>query len=215
MTGDPTPGPAATTDVGRASRPERPDDFGRVALARAFLRRRLGLFWVRARHRRLSWGRRCDVRTGARFRVARGARVRFGDGCVLDRGFDLECRGEIDVGDRTVFGHHCTLAADQSVVVGRDCLLAEMVSVRDHDHAFADPDRAVLDQGRTTAPVRIGDNVWLGAKVTVTKGVTIGSGVVVGAHAVVTTDLPDGCVAVGVPARVIAGRDGAPGTSLS
>ena len=124
-------------------------------------------------------------------------------------------RESIDVGDRTVFGHHCTLAADQSVVIGRDCLLAEMVSVRDHDHAFADPDRAVLDQGRTTAPVRIGDNVWLGAKVTVTKGVTIGSDVVVGAHTVVTTDLPDGCVAVGVPARVIGPRDGTPGTAVS
>jgi acetyltransferase-like isoleucine patch superfamily enzyme len=47
--------------------------------------------------------------------------------------------------------------------------------------------------------------------VTVTKGVTIGSNVVVGAHAVVTADLPDGCVAVGIPARVIADRDGTPG----
>jgi acetyltransferase-like isoleucine patch superfamily enzyme len=89
-----------------------------------------------------------------------------------------------------------------------------MVSVRDHDHAFADTDRAVLDQGRTTDPVRIGDNVWLGAKVTVTKGVTIGSNVVVGAHAVVTADLPDGCVAVGIPARVIAGGNGQPGPAV-
>jgi acetyltransferase-like isoleucine patch superfamily enzyme len=147
--------------------------------------------------------------------VARGARVRFGEGCVVDRGFDLECRGVVDVGDRTVFGHHCTVAADQSIVIGRGCLLAEMVSVRDHDHAFADPHRAVLDQGRSTAPVRIGDNVWLGAKVTVTKGVTIGSNVVVGAHAVVTADLPDGCVAVGIPARVIGPRDGKPGPAPS
>jgi acetyltransferase-like isoleucine patch superfamily enzyme len=132
--------------------------------------------------------------------------VRFGTGCVLDRGFDLECRGVVEVGDRTVFGHHCTVAADRGVVIGRDCLLAEMVSVRDHDHAFVDPDRPVLDQGRATEPVRIGDNVWLGAKVTVTKGVTIGSDVVVGAHAVVTSDLPDRCVAAGVPARVVRRR---------
>jgi acetyltransferase-like isoleucine patch superfamily enzyme len=132
--------------------------------------------------------------------------VTFGAACALDRGFDLECRGQIEVGERTVFGHHCTLAADELVVIGRDCLLAEMVSVRDHDHATADPDRPVLDQGRVTAPVRIGDNVWLGTKVTVTKGVTIGSDVVVGANAVVTDDLPDGCVAVGVPARVVRQR---------
>lgn len=206
--GDPPAPDTTKPGRGSSSPAERPGDFGRVALVRGFLRRRLGLWWVRMRHRRLSWGPRCDVRAGARFRVARGARVHFGEGCVVDRGFDLECRGVVEVGDRTVFGHHCTLAADQSIVIGRGCLLAEMVSVRDHDHAFADSDRAVLDQGRTTAPVRIGDNVWLGAKVTVTKGVTIGSDVVVGAHAVVTADLPDGCVAVGIPARVISGRDG-------
>ncbi|HXW38515.1 MAG TPA: acyltransferase [Acidimicrobiales bacterium] len=188
--------------------PERRDEFGRLFLARGFVRRRLGLQWARLRHRRVSFGPRCDVRAGTRLRVAKGALARFGAGCVLDRGFDLECRGTIEVGDRTVFGHHCTVAAEQSITIGRDCLLAEMVSVRDHDHAFDDPDRAVLDQGRSTGPVSIGDNVWLGAKVTVTKGTTIGSDVVVGAHAVVTTDLPDRCVAAGIPARVVRQLDG-------
>ncbi len=132
--------------------------------------------------------------------------MRFGDGCVLDHGLVVESRGTLEVGDRTVFGHHCTIAADESVTIGRACLIAELVSIRDHDHAFASADVAIIDQGRDTAPVRIGDNVWIGGKVTVTKGVTIGSNVVVGAHAVVTTDLPDGCVAVGMPARVIRHR---------
>ena len=49
----------------------------------------------------------------------------------------------------------------------------------------------------------IGDDVWVGAKATITQGVTVGSGVVIGAHAVVTHDLPAGSVAVGVPARVV------------
>ena len=208
--GHPPPDPGPPVEAGHTSG-RGAAEFGTVALARGFVRRRLGLAWTRLRHRRVSWGRRCDVRRGARFRVARGARVRFGEGCVVDRGFDLESRGVVEVGDRTVFGHHCTVAADQSVIIGRHCLLAELVSVRDHDHAFEEVDRAVLDQGRVTAPVRIGDNVWLGAKVTVTKGVTIGSDVVVGAHAVVTSDLPDGCVAVGIPARVIRTREGGSG----
>lgn len=183
-------------------------DFGLFDRGRGYLRRRVGLVLVRLRHRRVSFGPRCDVRAGARLRVAKGGRAVFGAACALDRGFDLECRGTVEVGDRTVFGHDCTVAADRRVVIGRDCLLAEMVSVRDHDHAFDGSDQAVLDQGRVTAPVHIGDNVWLGSKVTVTKGVTIGSDVVVGANAVVTSDLPDGCVAVGVPARVVARRDG-------
>ena len=182
-------------------------EFGTVHWARGFLRRRLGLAITRLRHRRVRFGAHCDVRRGARFEVARRADVRFGDGCVLDHGFTLESRGRIRVGNRTVFGHHCTVAADEGVEIGNDCLIAEMVSVRDHDHAFSSTEVSIIDQGRTTAPVRIGDNVWVGAKATITKGVSIGANTVVGAHAVVTGDLPAGCVAVGIPARVVRRRD--------
>lgn len=182
-------------------------EFGTAHWVRGYLRRRLGLAVTRLVHRRVRFGSRCDVRRGARFEVARGADVRFGDGCVLDHGFTLESRGRIDVGSRTVFGHHCTLAADERVEIGENCLIAEMVSIRDHDHAFSSTEVSIIDQGRKTAPVHIGDNVWVGAKATINKGVSIGSNTVVGAHAVVTGDLPDNCVAVGIPARVVRQRD--------
>jgi acetyltransferase-like isoleucine patch superfamily enzyme len=198
---------SSTTDDDDRRRLAVATEFGTVHWARGFLRRRLGLAVTRLVHRRVQFGSHCDVRRGARFEVARGAEVRFGDGCVLDHGFTLESRGRIDVGDRTVFGHHCTVAADEGVAIGNDCLIAEMVSIRDHDHAFSSTEVSIIDQGRTTAPVRIGDNVWVGAKATITKGVSIGANTVVGAHAVVTEDLPDGCVAVGIPARVVRRRD--------
>jgi acetyltransferase-like isoleucine patch superfamily enzyme len=137
--------------------------------------------------------------------------VSFGRGCVLDHGLTVECRGGLEVGEGTVFGHHCTIASDEGIAIGRDCLIAEMVSIRDHDHAFSSSEVSIIDQGRATAPIRIGDNVWIGGKATITKGVTIGSNTVVGAHAVVTTDLPADCVAVGIPARVLRYRaDGSP-----
>ena len=178
-------------------------EFGSLHWLRGYVRRRAGLMLTRLFHPRVRFGPLCDVRSGARFEVARGATVRFGSGCVLDVGFTLEDRGIIEVGDRTVFGHHCTIAADEHVSIGENCLLAEMVSIRDHDHAFESTDLSIIDQGRATAPVRIGDNVWIGAKATVTKGVSIGSNSVIGAHAVVTGDLPEDCIAVGIPAQVI------------
>lgn len=146
------------------------------------------------------------MRRGGVFLVARGATAAFGPGCVLDRGITVESRGTLVVGEGTVFGHHCTVAADREVRIGARCLLAELVSVRDHDHAFDDRDTPVADQGRVTAPVRIGDDVWIGAKATVLRGVTIGSGSVIGANAVVTRDVPAGSIAVGVPARVVGRR---------
>ena len=56
------------------------------------------------------------------------------------------------------------------MVIGAHCLFGELVSIRDHDHAFDGSGRAILDQGRVTAPVRIGDDVWIGAKATITRG---------------------------------------------
>jgi acetyltransferase-like isoleucine patch superfamily enzyme len=59
----------------------------------------------------------------------------------------------------------------------------------------------------TSAPIRIGRNVWIGGKATITKGVTIGDNAIIGANAVVTHDVPMNAVAVGVPARVIKIRE--------
>jgi acetyltransferase-like isoleucine patch superfamily enzyme len=189
---------------------DAPADFGAADRIRGVLRRRVGLALTRLRHPRVAFGPRCDVRSGVRFAVGRGAVVRFGAGCVLDHGFTLESTGRLVVGDRTVFGHHCTVAAERSLVIGANCLFGELVSIRDHDHSFDRSDVGILYQGRSTAPVVIGDDVWVGAKATITRGVTIGEGAIVGAHAVVTHDLPAGCVAVGVPARILRMRDGGP-----
>ena len=52
-------------------------------------------------------------------------------------------------------------------------------------------------------PVSIGNDVWIGGNVTILPGVNIGNNVVIAAGAVVTKDIPDNCVAGGVPARVI------------
>jgi acetyltransferase-like isoleucine patch superfamily enzyme len=129
--------------------------------------------------------------------------VRVGPRCSIDRGLTLEASGIIDIGADTVFGHHCTIAARASVIIGHDCLIGELVSIRDHDHASTGTGVPMRLQGHAVARVRIGNDVWLGAKVTVLKGVTIGDGAIVGANAVVTSDIPSGAVAVGIPARVI------------
>ena len=76
------------------------------------------------------------------------------------------------------------------------------MTIRDQNHRFG-PGLTTAQAGFITAPVTIGDNVWIGAKVMVTKGVTIGENAVIGANSVVTRDIPANSVAVGIPARVI------------
>jgi acetyltransferase-like isoleucine patch superfamily enzyme len=202
--------PAASTRPWRLARLERASEgFGVWWWVKGGIRRRPGLWLARARHPRVRFGQRCDVRRGDAFRVGRRGVVRFGSGCVLDHGLTVESLGVLDVGDRTVFGHHCTIGVVESVTIGRDCLIGELVSIRDHDHGFASSDIPMLDQAPKAAPVVIGDNVWLAGKVTVTGGVTIGDNTIVGANAVVTRDLPPDCIAGGIPARVIRYRSGA------
>jgi acetyltransferase-like isoleucine patch superfamily enzyme len=138
--------------------------------------------------------------------MSRGAELTIGNACVVDRGMTIECHGSVAIGARTIFGHHCTLAAIESVTIGEDCLIAEMVSIRDHDHAFETTSVPIREQGAVVSPVCIGRDVWIGGKATITRGVTIGDGAVIGANAVVTRDVPAYAVAVGIPARVIRSR---------
>lgn len=172
------------------------------------LMRRVRLLWFRARFSGVAWGARCDVRKGLNLKLRDGARVLVGEGCVLDRDMTIECGGVLSIGARTIFGHHCTIAAYDHLSIGEDCLIAEMVSIRDHDHCFADLTTPIRDQGMTKAPICIGRDVWIGGKATITKGVTIGDGAIIGANAVVTRDVPAYAIAVGIPARVIKMRAG-------
>ena len=136
-------------------------------------------------------------------RATDGAKIIFGNHVTIDRFTDLNAKhGFLLIGSRTYVGQFCVICARKDIRIGTDCLIAEHVTIRDQDHIFRGrkPTRA---SGFVTAPIRIGDNVWLGAKVTVLKGITIGDNSVIGANSVVTRNIPANSVAVGNPARVI------------
>lgn len=96
-----------------------------------------------------------------------------------------------------------SIAAHLSITIGDDVYFGPNVFVTDQNHGNADPTMAIGRQTQPERPVVIGARSWLATGVVVTPGVTIGEGVSVGANSVVTMDLPDGCTAVGAPARPI------------
>ncbi|MDH5690952.1 MAG: acyltransferase [Candidatus Bathyarchaeota archaeon] len=96
-------------------------------------------------------------------------------------------------------------AAD--VKIGRYSLLANYVELIAGDHVFKDPSIPIRFQGRKIGNIVIGEDVWLGARVSVLNGINIGKGSVVGANAVVTKDIPSYSVAAGNPAMVIRKRE--------
>jgi acetyltransferase-like isoleucine patch superfamily enzyme len=135
------------------------------------------------------------------FEVDRTARVTIGRHVVLLRDFDGRFKGELTIGDDVWFSPGCTLAVHESVSIGSDCVFAEYVSIHDNNHAGGSLKAPLAGRGFDTAPVRIGRNVWVGAKVTILMGVTIGDNAVVGANSVVTRDVAPGARVAGVPAR--------------
>jgi acetyltransferase-like isoleucine patch superfamily enzyme len=167
------------------------------------LRRRLRLAFVRVRHPKARFGAGCDIRSGMKLLILGAGSVRVGSKVVIDQDATLECRGSLVVGSGTVFGHHVTIGVRDTVTIGCDCLIAEMVSIRDHDHGYHDAALPMRDQEPLVASVVIGDDVWIGSKATITRGVHIGPGAIVGANSVVTKDVSAGTVVGGVPARVI------------
>ncbi len=134
-------------------------------------------------------------------RIILGRWVHLGDGTKL-----RAHEGTLRIGDKVVFGADTRVNCQLDIEIGATTLVADWVYIADFDHRFDVLDLPIKDQGIAKRPVRIGPDVWLGTKATVTRGVRIGRGAVVGAHAVVTRDVPPYAVVGGVPARVLANR---------
>lgn len=110
---------------------------------------------------------------------------------------------ELRIEDGCTIGHFNEIYATKSIVLEKNVLTADRVYISDNLHGYENPDIPILNQPiKQNGTVRIGEGSWLGVGVAVI-GANIGRHCVIGANAVVTHDIPDYCVAVGIPAKVI------------
>ena len=139
------------------------------------------------------------------------AGITIGSGVFVGRNTILSCKnGDIELGDRANIGFNCEVFSASRVVLGPDALVAAYCYIVGGDHDFSDTSKAVLAQGRTSAGVEIGAGVWMGAGAKVLDGVSVGAHAIIGAQAVVKDPVPEYAIAVGIPAKVIGRRAGAP-----
>jgi acetyltransferase-like isoleucine patch superfamily enzyme len=134
--------------------------------------------------------------------------ITIGTGVFLGRNSILSCKnGDIELADGANVGFNCEVFSASRVTIGADALLAAYCYVIGGDHDFSDPSAAVLAQGRRSSGVSIGAGAWLGAGAKILDGVSVGHRAIVGAGAVVREAVPDGAIAVGIPARVVGQRE--------
>ena len=109
--------------------------------------------------------------------------------------------GDVIIGGHTRIGLHNTIIGP--VTIGHHVNLAQGITVTALNHNFDDPKKRIDEQGISTKPVVIEDDIWIGANAVILPGVTIGHHTVVAAGAIVTKDVPPHSLVAGVPAKII------------
>lgn len=102
----------------------------------------------------------------------------------------------LSLGKRSYINSNCKIRCHKKISIGDYCAIS-------HDFTIMDSDAHSINGHTYKKPVHIGNHVLIGTRVTILKGVTIGDGAIIAAGAVVVHDIPEKCLAAGVPAKVI------------
>ena len=130
--------------------------------------------------------------------------ITIADHCQLSKGVVIKAYGgKVEIKTNTFLGEYVCIYGHGGVEIGSNTLIAMHACILSSNHTI--PDRSILirSQGDILLPVKIGNDVWIGAGAKILGGIEIGDGCVVGAGAVVSRSLPPYAIAVGVPAKII------------
>lgn len=109
----------------------------------------------------------------------------------------------IRIGNNVGLGEFAHLGGAGGLEIGNDCIIGAYLSCHPENHVFDDPDLPIRLQGVSRKGIKVGNNCWIGAKVTILDGVEIGDNCVLAAGAVITKSMPPNSIIGGVPAKVI------------
>ena len=137
----------------------------------------------------MQMGRDAQLTIHGTVQFHRGVRVSINDGAHLE------------IGTKTFINECSTLTCFEHIKIGAECAISWNTNIMDaniHELVIAGCPRP------KSAPISIGDRVWIGSGATILAGITIAEQSVIAAASVVTTDVPSGVVVAGNPARIIA-----------
>lgn len=135
-------------------------------------------------------------------------KINIGNDSRINIGVKINLPSNVFIGNNTYINGgtlHC--GKNSKIVIGNDCLLSYNIHLRTITHNYEKKDILIRNQGEIEKDIIIEDDCWIGYGVQILPGVTIHKGAVIGAGAIVTKDIPEYGIAVGVPAKVIKYRN--------
>lgn len=166
--------------------------------------------WHKAKDLVRDYNRTDSANTAEKERILNELLGGWGKNLWITAPFYVDYGNNIYFGDNCEVNMNCTFLDDNKIIIGHNALIAPNVQIYTAFHPtnaserFANPkeDGSFAFCKTQTAPVTIGNNVWIGGGAIIMPGVTIGNNVVIGAGSVVTKDIPDNSIAFGNPCRV-------------
>lgn len=169
---------------------------------------------------------------GKSTRLHNAGNFKFGTGCTLEDHVDFDCFSKnkitfgnnvkissfsiisvtshlskygigLKIGNNSAIGAYSYFGCSGGVEIGEDVIMGEYISLHSENHNFQDASKLIREQGVTSKGIRIGNNIWVGAKVTFLDGCSVGNNTVVAAGAVVKDCFPPNVVIGGVPAKIL------------
>ena len=159
------------------------------------------LYWLPCNSMRRAGG---DVWRRLRAAVLHGVNPAIDKTANIERMAYVGNCAKLSLGSRSSLGPHFKVHG-VDLTIGRDVMIAQDLLILGGGHHFNDLSRPMIDQGGIgLTSLAIGDDVWIGARVTIlAKNITIGKGAVIGAGSVVVKSVPDYAIVAGNPARII------------
>lgn len=138
-----------------------------------------------------------------RFLINDNSQIIFKGRVIAADNVELQSSGKLVLGSGTTINRYSRIVAYDHIEMGDNVMLAEFVTIVDHDHKYLLNDDDLVFSGYEAKPIKIGSNVWIGEKSSILKGCTVGDNVIIAAHSLVTKDVPSNSIVGGVPAKVL------------
>lgn len=158
----------------------------------------------------IQFGHNCTIEKGTRIDGYAVNKITLGNGCKIGAYSLITCTSHLSkygksltMGNHTAIGDFAHFGAAGGIEIGNDVIMGSYISFHSENHNFNDTTMLIREQGTTSKGIKLGNNIWVGAKVTFLDGCIVGNNSVVAAGAVVSGQFPDNVVIGGVPAKVL------------